>query len=397
MAAVVASGHAQSGGGGDEAKAAKDTNGSYAQAAARVSSREPAAVSNGLTEGSNGAPAQDLGLSSNMVRPSSCAQVAAEVPRTNPWVKRNAQAGCSASRAAGGHPGAFSRKADEDWPSLGPAAAAAQNEASHQHSEDEDSAKENRDGATSTTPDSSARNTPRSGPRKGSKQKWVPLDIEPAKPRKPAGHEARPGSRAAEGGERRGRSFRGRQRGGRAGRSWNAPRPQSSSRAPEESFAPGGAAGPMASSFLGTYYFNQGYISVDEATLREYVRKQVEYYFSEENLQRDFFPAPKSQTRLSVSRRPFGGIVRVLLRWIALSRRNARLCSLTESESTVHLILGDRPQSRPSVAESDATLDAQSTDAMDAQGYLPLSLIASFHRIQALTQDVALVMEVGMR
>ncbi|KAH8040885.1 hypothetical protein HPB51_013055 [Rhipicephalus microplus] len=166
MAAVVASGHAQSGGGGDEAKAAKDTNGSYAQAAARVSSREPAAVSNGLTEGSNGAPAQDLGLSSNMVRPSSCAQVAAEVPRTNPWVKRNAQAGCSASRAAGGHPGAFSRKADEDWPSLGPAAAAAQNEASHQHSEDEDSAKENRDGATSTTPDSSARNTPRSGPRK---------------------------------------------------------------------------------------------------------------------------------------------------------------------------------------------------------------------------------------
>ncbi|XP_037285699.2 la related protein isoform X1 [Rhipicephalus microplus] len=324
MAAVVASGHAQSGGGGDEAKAAKDTNGSYAQAAARVSSREPAAVSNGLTEGSNGAPAQDLGLSSNMVRPSSCAQVAAEVPRTNPWVKRNAQAVCSASRAAGGHPGAFSRKADEDWPSLGPAAtAAAQNEASRQHSEDEDSAKENRDGATSTTPDSSARNTPRSGPRKGSKQKWVPLDIEPAKPRKPAGHEARPGSRAVEGGERRGRSFRGRQRGGRTGRSWNAPRPQSSSRAPEESFAPGGAAGPMASSFLGTYYFNQGYISVDEATLREYVRKQVEYYFSEENLQRDFF----------------------------LRRK------------------------------------------MDAQGYLPLSLIASFHRIQALTQDVALVME----
>lgn len=62
---------------------------------------------------------------------------------------------------------------------------------------------------------------------------------------------------------------------------------------------------------------------VDQATLREYVRKQVEYYFSEENLQRDFF----------------------------LRRK------------------------------------------MDAQGYLPLSLIASFHRIQALTQDVGLVLE----
>lgn len=33
---------------------------------------------------------------------------------------------------------------------------------------------------------------------------------------------------------------------------------------------------------------------------------------------------------------------------------------------------------------------------MDAQGYLPLSLIASFHRIQALTQDVGLVLEVGV-
>uniref|UniRef100_A0A131XKS1 La-related protein 1 n=1 Tax=Hyalomma excavatum TaxID=257692 RepID=A0A131XKS1_9ACAR len=317
MAAVVASGHAQSGGGDvTEAKSARDTSGSYAQAAARVSPREPAAVSNGLTDQCSNESAQGLGLSSNMVRP--CAQVAAEAPRTNPWATRNAQAACPASRtAAGGHPGVSSRKVEEDWPSLGPAT---QNEASH-HSDDEDSAKENRDGATSTTPDSSARNTPRSGPRKGSKQRWVPLDIEPAKPRKSGGHETRPGSRPAEGGERRGRSFRGRQRGGRSGRSWNAPRPQSSSnRAPEESFAP---VAPMPSSFLGTYYFNQGYISVDESTLREYVRKQVEYYFSEENLQRDFF----------------------------LRRK------------------------------------------MDAQGYLPLSLIASFHRIQALTQDVGLVME----
>uniref|UniRef100_A0A3B3Y6Y8 HTH La-type RNA-binding domain-containing protein n=1 Tax=Poecilia mexicana TaxID=48701 RepID=A0A3B3Y6Y8_9TELE len=31
---------------------------------------------------------------------------------------------------------------------------------------------------------------------------------------------------------------------------------------------------------------------------------------------------------------------------------------------------------------------------MDAQGFLPISLIASFHRVQALTTDVSLIMEV---
>lgn len=30
---------------------------------------------------------------------------------------------------------------------------------------------------------------------------------------------------------------------------------------------------------------------------------------------------------------------------------------------------------------------------MDAGGYLPISLIASFHRVQALTQDVSLVVQ----
>jgi la-related protein 1 len=30
---------------------------------------------------------------------------------------------------------------------------------------------------------------------------------------------------------------------------------------------------------------------------------------------------------------------------------------------------------------------------MDAQGFLPITLIASFHRIQALTTDVSLVIE----
>lgn len=30
---------------------------------------------------------------------------------------------------------------------------------------------------------------------------------------------------------------------------------------------------------------------------------------------------------------------------------------------------------------------------MDSEGYLPISLIASFHRVQALTQDVSLVIQ----
>ena len=30
---------------------------------------------------------------------------------------------------------------------------------------------------------------------------------------------------------------------------------------------------------------------------------------------------------------------------------------------------------------------------MDQEGYLPISLIASFHRVQALTQDVSLVIQ----
>jgi la-related protein 1 len=31
---------------------------------------------------------------------------------------------------------------------------------------------------------------------------------------------------------------------------------------------------------------------------------------------------------------------------------------------------------------------------MDKEGWIPISLIASFHRVQALTQDVALIIKV---
>lgn len=32
---------------------------------------------------------------------------------------------------------------------------------------------------------------------------------------------------------------------------------------------------------------------------------------------------------------------------------------------------------------------------MDQEGFLPVALIASFHRVQALTTDVSLILEVG--
>ncbi|CAG9855200.1 unnamed protein product [Phyllotreta striolata] len=76
--------------------------------------------------------------------------------------------------------------------------------------------------------------------------------------------------------------------------------------------------------YMGTFYFNSNnYLSLDGPTVKEYIRNQIEYYFSEDNLNRDFF----------------------------LRRK------------------------------------------MDVEGYLPVTLIASFHRVQALTSNVALIVE----
>lgn len=74
--------------------------------------------------------------------------------------------------------------------------------------------------------------------------------------------------------------------------------------------------------YMGTLYFNNtNYVNLDATTLKDYIRKQIEYYFSEENLMRDFFMRRK----------------------------------------------------------------------MDKEGFLPITLIASFHRVQALTTDILLV------
>lgn len=76
--------------------------------------------------------------------------------------------------------------------------------------------------------------------------------------------------------------------------------------------------------YMGTYYFNSNsYLNLDGPTVKEYIRNQIEYYFSEDNLNRDFF----------------------------LRRK------------------------------------------MDAEGYLPVTLIASFHRVQALTNNVTLIID----
>ncbi|XP_049837777.1 la-related protein 1B isoform X1 [Schistocerca gregaria] len=85
-----------------------------------------------------------------------------------------------------------------------------------------------------------------------------------------------------------------------------------------------GDASGFMTPYMGTFYYgNNSYMHLDDITLKEYIRKQIEYYFSEENLLRDFF----------------------------LRRK------------------------------------------MDSDGYLPINLIASFHRVQALSTDLKVVMD----
>uniref|UniRef100_A0A1B0CR87 La-related protein 1 n=2 Tax=Lutzomyia longipalpis TaxID=7200 RepID=A0A1B0CR87_LUTLO len=77
--------------------------------------------------------------------------------------------------------------------------------------------------------------------------------------------------------------------------------------------------------YMGTYYYNgvPAYPTMDQPSLKECIKRQIEYYFSEENLLRDFF----------------------------LRRK------------------------------------------MDPEGFIPVTLIASFNRVQALSSDTALIIE----
>lgn len=79
------------------------------------------------------------------------------------------------------------------------------------------------------------------------------------------------------------------------------------------------AANPLVPPFGGAFFYDHSsYSNLDEVTLTEYVRKQIEYYFSDENLMKDLFMRRK----------------------------------------------------------------------MDRDGYLPVTLIASFHRVRGYTNDV---------
>lgn len=81
-------------------------------------------------------------------------------------------------------------------------------------------------------------------------------------------------------------------------------------------------SGASRAPYMGTFYYDaHSYVKLDKPTIKEYIRKQVEYYFSEDNLMRDFF----------------------------LRRK------------------------------------------MCKEGFLPVTLIASFHRIQSITSDLPLI------
>lgn len=208
-----------------------------------------------------------------------------------------------------------------------------------------------------------------------SKQKWVPLEIDIAKGGSRAKRDRSPRRRryihevedTDWRAERPPRSTRERRtirgtnsyRGGRGGggrggyrsttttntsttsarRSTNAPRPTStSSHTPksESEFSEyptdftqinkiGADTPAFMMPYMGTFYFNgtPAFVGMDSLGIKDCIKKQIEYYFSEENLNRDFF----------------------------LRRK------------------------------------------MDAEGYIPITLIASFHRVQALSTDVALVID----
>ncbi|XP_020629907.1 la-related protein 1-like [Orbicella faveolata] len=220
--------------------------------------------------------------------------------------------------------------------------------------------------------DENQKTTPK---KKGGRQKWVPLNLEGAEgatenssndavsDKSPTSPEAAsptavnpkpaksPTNRFNSGGTpgnispvRGGRGGRGGMRGGRGGRGrQRSPRGDGHQQMPYNSayrqqfgyqmyngttyFAQPqyGSNQPYNTNF----YYNSGNympataVTLDNGTLKEYVKNQIEYYFSEQNLQKDIF----------------------------LRRQ------------------------------------------MDSEGFIPIGLIASFYRVQALTQDFNLILE----
>lgn len=200
---------------------------------------------------------------------------------------------------------------------------------------DDDSAKENQESVKSNAVTQSR--------KKGSKQRWVPLDVETLKSDKRKGTRNSKVFTKEDGsfnGERRksdndskksdnkkDRNSNPRQRGkkGRGYGDWKSKRrgySQDEPYYPEmNGYLPTDMTYYTATPSFCNYYWNGTY--VDEEALKDVVKKQIEYYFSEENLQKDFF----------------------------MRRR------------------------------------------MNAEGFIPVALIASFHRVQLLTPDINKVIE----
>ncbi|CAD1469183.1 unnamed protein product, partial [Heterotrigona itama] len=182
--------------------------------------------------------------------------------------------------------------------------------------------------------------------KKASKQKWVPLEIDITKNRNKRDRSPKYHHQREKNGEeidlyrnrehdrpayitrggRGGRNYRG--RGGRGGRgAYRGSFRQRHDQVYMQMHKFGLLDPNYMMAYMGTFYFNNAnFININTTTLKEFLRNQIEYYFSEENLLRDFF----------------------------LRRK------------------------------------------MDAQGFLPITLIASFHRVQTLTTDVGLVVEAIM-
>ncbi|XP_071078727.1 la-related protein 1B-like [Haliotis cracherodii] len=379
---------------------ASKTNISTSDETSKESPRAANADSNTLSENNASGDASSVSPSapkdskSNTKKGDNKNYVEAPPPKTNPWTKGKAKpphvpthkpenSSAETKGSLKSAPVKTETKdptlGDDNWPALseqtqnskkpskpsGPTAPptppASQNHNSQSQSDSggDDSAKENKENSIAS--DESQRTPKGKKAIKGSKQKWVPLEIDPPKssrrsgrsrsqgrrPNSPASRRdpRRPSDRlgkldkradesknwreditnaAAEGRvpftsySRGGR--RGRGRGGAGGRGRGRGR-GSSSDDPDFQYDDSYFADGNFTPYAGTVYF--GAPMVDDAVLKDYVKKQIEYYFSEENLQRDFF----------------------------LRRR------------------------------------------MDKGGWIPISLIASFHRVQNLTQDVNLIIQ----
>ncbi|XP_059481734.1 la-related protein 1B isoform X2 [Neocloeon triangulifer] len=254
----------------------------------------------------------------------------------------------------------------ENWPTLGAATPADKKQGSPAHSVEltdpslaeqnghmdrEDSPSDDFRHETATNSSGSSENESSRRKKGGPRPKWVPLEIEQSKSRnkreKSHDHNHRNSDYdhgdwhndqgRGKGGPRRTNNGRGRGRGRGGGMNRGMPRTNGKIEYTEEypvdwstvEFPQGNKFNGQPAEGMGfmmpyvnPFFYNNG-LQLDEAMLKEYIKKQIEYYFSEENLVRDFF----------------------------LRRK------------------------------------------MDSEGYLPVTLIASFHRVQALTHDFAKVIE----